>query len=173
MGSPQQAFLSRFRAALAVRFPDATDWGGGQVIVNGAALKPQVSLRRGGTLRAGERFELGDLRCSVGRVAIVIEYESCGVAVHNLLKYWPYLRGELSACPSSPVVLCHFSDWSSYGSYRDLWEWLASRIAADPTRQVRFVARQFDHWGSDLEAGERSIVAALDWLEGILTTGLR
>jgi hypothetical protein len=54
-------------------------------------------------------------------------------------------------------VVCHFSSWSSYGSYRDLWNWLASRMKEDRSLLVKFTARQFDHWGADLALGEQSI----------------
>jgi hypothetical protein len=165
MGVPQQQFLTRLRTALTTRFPSATGWAGGQGIANTAALKGDASLRRGGVLRYGERFELGDLRCTAGSATIVVEYESEGVALHNLLKYWPYLRGELSARPRSAIILCHFSSWHSYGSYRDLWNWLASRMQDDRSLLVKFTARQFDHWGTDLASAEKSIAACMDWIE--------
>jgi hypothetical protein len=164
MGVPQQ-FLTRLRTALTDRFPSATGWVGGQGIANTAALKADASLRRGGLLRSGERFELGDHRCTVGSATIIAEYESEGVALHHLLKYWPHLRGEMSTRPHSAIILCHFSSWSSYGSYRDLWNWLASLMKEDRSLLVKFTARQFDHWGADLASGEQSIAECLDWIE--------
>ena len=165
MGSRQKEFLERFRGALAERFPSVVEWGGGQVASNTGSIDAHVSLRRSGVVRPGERFELGDLRCVISETAVVVEYESGPVALHNLLKYWPYLRGEMSSLPVSSMVLCHFSDWVSYGSYRDLWEWTVREMKDDPDLKVRFAARQFDHWGSDLDAAARSIADCLTWLE--------
>lgn len=165
MGMPQQEFLARLRAALTAGFSAASDWSGGQIASNCASLAPVTSLRRNGPIRSGERFELGDLRCRIGSVDVVVEYESEGVALHNLLKYWPYLRGEMSSRPSSPILLCHFSNWSSYGSYRDLWEWTAARMTADPALLVKFAARQFDHWGAELDESEASMAGCVEWLK--------
>jgi hypothetical protein len=122
-------------------------------------------LRRDGQFRAGERFELGDLRCTVGNIMVVAEYESGAVTLHNLLKYWPYLRGEMTSRPPCAILLCHFSSWSSYGSYRDLWNWLALRMCADSSLLVKFTARQFDHWDDDLAAADKSILGCLNWLD--------
>jgi hypothetical protein len=165
VGVPQQKFLSRMQAALADGFPAATEWTGGQIIANCAAIKPDESLRRGGYVRRGERFELGDLRCLIGTTAIIVEYESGAIALHNLVKYWPYLRGVLSSRPQFDVVLCHFSSWSSYGSYRDLWNWQARQMSDDGALLVKFTARQFDHGDADLAAADKSISKCLEWIK--------
>ena len=164
MGNRQLDFLSGFREAFQARLRGEVLWGGGQTATNTAGLQPDLLLRRDGRRRTGERFELGDLRCDISVSTVVVEYESGAMAVHNLLKYWPYLRGELGAVPTRPILLCHFSDWSSYGSYRDLWQWLLNRMKEDSYRRVEFHARQFDHGGTDVERANRSLSEALDWL---------
>jgi len=165
MGEKQTQFVARVRTALKSRFPHAADWAGGQGAANTVALPRKASLRRPGPSRSGERFERADVRCNVGNSTIVVEYDSGGIATHNLVKYWPYLRGEMSSSPSSAIILCHFSSWVTYGSYRDLWDWLAGQMMRDPTLKVRFAARQFDHWDADLVKGDQSIAECLDWVE--------
>src|SRR6266853_1513902 len=152
MGKRQSELLLRFQAALSSRFANATEWEGGQGRRNTAAfLEPIASHRRPGQkVHWLERLELGDRSCTVGSTRIILEYESGGVNLTNLLKYWPYLRGELSKVPSSAIALCHFSGWlRNYPMYRDLRAWLYERMATDPDLRVGFVARQFDHWGQD------------------------
>lgn len=90
--------------------------------------------------------------------------------VRNLIKYWPYLRGELTRKPTMPVLLCHFSNWLSYGSYRDLWEWLYQRMKSDPALIVPIEAKQFDHWQSDLEPATLSVTEALEWIQVAITS---
>src|SRR5690606_14708980 len=97
-------------------------WSGGQVLANTAGLPLTESLRRPGPAKKGERFELGDIATDIGGLRLVIEFESHEVPLSNLLKYWPYIRGELVTRPSTPLVICHFSDWWSYATRRDLWE---------------------------------------------------
>ena len=164
MGTHQQEFLERFKVVFSARFPEKTAWSGGQVLANTSGLEPDLLLRRDGVPRRGERFELGDLRCDIGNSTVIVEYESDAMAVHNLLKYWPYTRGELATTPVNSIILCHFSNWSSYGSYRDLWEWLLKRIAEDSSHKVEFMARQFDHGGTDSERAGRSLSQAIDWI---------
>jgi len=154
------AFTDRFGARVA--------WAGGQGEANTAALRRDSTLRRIGPIRPGENFEIGDLRCDLDAFTLVVEYESGAIAVHNLLKYWPYLRGDLSRRPSREILLCHFSDWVSYGSHRDLWQWLLRQMQTDPTLLVPLRARQFDHWGADFERCGRSITDALDWIEAVV-----
>ena len=164
MGEKQTQFVARARTALKSRFPNAVDWAGGQGTANTVALQRRASLRRLGPSRPGERFERADVRCNVGNSTIVVEYDSGGIATHNLVKYWAYLRGEMSSSPSSAIILCLFWSWVTYGSYRDLWDWVANHMM-DPTLKVRFAARQFDHWDADIVKGDQSIAECLDWVE--------
>ncbi len=129
MGRPQDSFRRTFKAEFAKRFDIQPDWRESQNKENKAAfLHRYVKYRRNGLIRPNEGFELGDLRCDYRGRTIIVEYDSFGLEIHNLLKYWPYFLGELSARPSLPVILCHFSSWHSYGSRRDLWPWLLDRI---------------------------------------------
>lgn len=164
MADSQRRFLELFRAEFGQRFGARTSWHTGQVAANTAGLTPQTALRRGGLSRAGEVFEIGDLRCDLPSQTVIVEYESDAIAIHNLLKYWPYLRGELNVQPAQPLMLCHFSNWASYGSHRDLWEWLCSRMTDDMALTVPFQAKQFDHWKDDIDRRRASISAALDWI---------
>lgn len=168
MGIRQSDFLERFKRAFEDRFPEEVAWSGGQGAANTAGLVPDPQLRRKGKLRSRERFELGDLRCDFRNTTVIVEFDSEPVAVHNLVKYWPYIRGELDSVPTSPIVLCHFSNWSSYGSYRDLWKWLIARIGEDRTRKVEFQGRQFDHGGSDRGKEAGSVSEALAWLADVV-----
>jgi hypothetical protein len=139
-------------------------WAGGQVVANTAALPFTEALRRPGPVKGAERFELGDIIANVGPCRVVVEFESAEVPLSNLLKYWPYIRGELGARPSRPVVICHFSDWWSYATRRDLWEWTLARMKADRDRVVEVEGKQFDHWGNDQQRRSQSMHDAIDWI---------
>ena len=164
MGSVQQAFLENFRASFSALVAGSVEWTGGQILANTGVLPAHETLRRGGRFKSGERFELGDLRGDLMRTTLIVEYESSAIAVHNLLKYWPLLRGESSWLPRLPIVMCHFSDWSSYGSHRDLWQWAYERMSAYDALVVSFRARQFDHWGRDLDRAAEAITEAVAWM---------
>ena len=170
MGKTQTAFLAEFAEAFRLRTGVDVTWAGGQVIANTAGLPFNEALRRPGPLKTAERFELGDLTAGVGTCRVVIEFESAEVPLSNLLKYWPYVRGELGTRPSNPLVICHFSNWWSYATRRDLWEWTLARMKADPERVVDVEGRQFDHWADDTARRHQSILQAIDWIA--LATGL-
>jgi hypothetical protein len=166
MAEAQAAFLRAFQAAFATRFKnEQVVWGGGQAASNTGALPGRAELRRGGKLMAREAFELGDLRCTFRGLDLLVEFDQGAVDLRNLLKYWPFICGELTTRPIRPVVLCHFSRWHSYGSFRDLWHWTAQRMQGDERAAVPFVAQHFDHWSEDPESRVASIEAALDWLD--------
>ncbi len=168
MGTVQGAFVTEFREALVRRFGAHIQCGGGQGKANCGQLPPNPELRRLGRSRANETFELGDLRADLAGQTVIMEFESEWVAVHNLVKYWPFVRGELNTKPILPITLCHFSSWSSYGSYRDLWKWIEARMANDPLLVMGFRGRQFDHGGEDQQLRANSIAQAMSWLaEGI------
>ena len=164
MGKTQAAFLAEFAEAFRSRTGVDVTWGGGQVVANTAGLPLNEALRRSGPPKTAERFELGDLAATVGACRVVIEFESAEVPLSNLLKYWPYVRGELGSRPSHPLVICHFSDWWSYATRRDLWEWTLARMKADSDRVVDVEGRQFDHWGDDADRRSESIVQAIEWI---------
>lgn len=168
MGTTQTTFLLEFGNAFRRSFQDEVAWTGGQATANTASLLTNQSGRRGGKYNKAERFELGDLTAVVRGCKVVIEFESKQVPISNLLKYWPYLRGELSTKPESPVIICHFSDWWSYGIYRDLWQWTLCQMQGDKQCLHSVDGRQFDHGGSNDELREKSINEALVWLEGVL-----
>ncbi len=173
MGIPQGEFLNRFKSEFNRRFSqfEPIRWSGGQRIANCGKLPYNLDLRRGRKWRPGERFELGDARCDPASCSVIVEFESDKVVAHNLLKYWPYVRRELRDAsdrriePRLPILLCHFSNWYSYGSYRDLWQWLFDRIREDPARKVYFDACQFDYDESSPKRTEEFIRKSLDWLE--------
>ncbi len=167
MPSHQNIFLAKFKSAFVVRFGDEHIWQGGQRTGNYASLQKIPALRRNGKCRSDERFELGDLRLDFNSKTIIVEYESWGVSTHNLLKYWPYIIGDLDMQPCFPVILCHFSNWGSWASYRDTWVWLSKRMENDPARKVDFVGRQFDH-GPELLDSDIAIQNALDWISTTL-----
>jgi len=93
-----------------------------------------------------------------------VEFENKELPLSNLLKYWPYLRGELSAKPTQPLLICHFSDWWSYATRRDLWEWTLSRMQADGERLVAVAGKQFDHGGANRSLRDQSITSAVEWI---------
>jgi hypothetical protein len=164
MGKTQTAFLAEFTDAFRARTGVDTTWAGGQVLANTAGLPFNATLRRPGPAKTAERFELGDLTARVGACRIVIEFESAEVPLSNLLKYWPYVRGELGTVPSHPLVICHFSDWWSYATRRDLWQWTLARMSTDPERLVDVEGRQFDHWADDRHRRAESIAEAIEWI---------
>ena len=164
MGKPQSSFLASFQDAFRNRSGLDLPWTGGQSAANTSALPNDSDLRRPGQTRSGERIELGDLAVDVGVWRVVIEFESREVPLSNLLKYWPYIRGELQAQPTRPVLICHFSDWWSYATRRDLWKWTMGRMKSDSDRVVDIEGRQFDHWGSDVQRRNESVTAAIDWI---------
>lgn len=164
MGSRQAEFLAEFREAFSQRVGVTCSWTGGQVLGNVAHLPRDAALRKEGLIRAGERFELGDLRTEFLGTMLVVEYDSGGISLSNLLKYWPYLREELSVPPKLPLVLWHFSDWGSWGAYRDLWQWQVARMHNDPVLRVPFTARQFDHGGKNAARCTEAVQEAIDWL---------
>ncbi len=164
MGLPQAAFIKEFKAAFETRFAASFIWSGGQRQSNVAALAPHPKVRRDGCVKLGECFELGDLRSELTSHTLVVEFESGAIAVHNLVKYWPYILGELEKAPTRPIVLAHFSNWNSYGSHRNLWEWVQTRMVG----KTPFIARQFDHWGSDAAARSREFESCFGWIEGVI-----
>ncbi|MFO1244106.1 MAG: hypothetical protein U1E71_02850 [Ramlibacter sp.] len=164
MGKTQTSFLAEFQSAFHARAGVELEWSGGQVVSNTAALPINDALRRPGPAKRAERFELGDIAAEFGRWRVVIEFESGEVPLSNLLKYWPYVRGELGTRPSRPLLICHFSDWWSYATRRDLWEWTLSRMKEDPWKIVEVQGRQFDHWGEDKQRRSESVNSAIDWI---------
>lgn len=168
MAVPQATFLQEFRTSFSIRFGQDTGWSGGQSRANTAGFVEGSGGRRPVGLRRGERFELGDAVTKYGRWTIVVEFESKQLSMSNLLKYWPYIRGELSSRPNNPIILCHFSDWWSYATYRDLWEWTLSRMRADSEKLVDIQGRQFDHWDTDIAKRSASLANAMEWLATVL-----
>lgn len=164
MGKPQSLFLAAFEAAFRSRSGLNVHWSGGQTPSNTSAFPVNRDLRRPGQFRSGESFELADLTANIGQWRVVIEFESREVPLSNLLKYWPYIRGELGAKPERPLLICHFSDWWSYATRRELWAWTLNRMKADPEIVVRVDGRQFDHWGADEQLRAHNVAAAIDWI---------
>lgn len=167
MGATQSAFLAEFTAAFDQHFEHSARWDGGQSSDNCAGFASQYPCRRPGGNRATERFELGDATVIYRGWKVVVEFESKELPLSNILKYWPYLRGELNASPTAPVILCHFSDWWSYATRRDLWEWTISRMRSDPDKLVNINGRQFDHGGADPSLRQASISSALAWIDTV------
>ena len=165
MGVTQNNFLLEFGDAFRKAFGAGTTWAGGQAKANTGSLLTHQAGRRGGKYNEAERFELGDLTTVLHGRKIIIEFESKQVPISNLLKYWPYLRGDLSTKPHMPVLVCHFSDWWSYGIYRDLWQWTLQRIQEDTACLYPIVGCQFDHGGNDDGLRKQSITEALHWLQ--------
>lgn len=130
--------MSLFKDAFASRFGNSVYWTGGQIAGNVAQLPGIAELCRGGVLHRMEQFEIGDLRGNYNGRTLVIEYEQKQLPLSNLVKYWPYVRGELNVKPECPIVLCHFSNWWSYGTYRDLWNWVMLRMEPTPNESWIF-----------------------------------
>lgn len=168
MGLLQTTFIKEFKLAFETRFAASLHWSGGQRLSNVAALAPHSNVRRRGQVKPGESFELGDLRCELAGHTLIVEFDSDAIAVHNLVKYWPYVRGELEKTPTRPIVMAHFSNWRSYGSHRDLWEWMQARIVSDSESKIPIVARQFDHWESDAAARASEFESCFGWIEDVV-----
>lgn len=165
MGQAQSEFLSQFKSAFCKRYGETTEWFGGQRAGNRAALPISEIVRRPGITRSGESFELADLAVTLGKWRVVIEFESgAALPLSNLLKFWPYVRGELNVQPTHDMILVHFSDWSSYATRRELWQWTFERMQEDSKRRVAIEGRQFDHWGADEIKRQASIDAAIEWI---------
>ena len=169
MAELQAAFLQQFKSLFAARFKEDVAWRGGQSTTNLAGFLRLGSDHRPAGPRKGEGFELGDAIGDFRGWTIIVEFESFQVSLSNLLKFWPYVRGELSSKPESPIAFFHFSNWKSYATYRDLWEWTLSRMRADPDRLVDIQGCQFNHCGTDTVARAASIEKAFDWLEAMLS----
>lgn len=168
MGKPQDEFCNSFRQAFHSRFGDAV-WIGGQLSANMIALPGAAHLRRGGLIKQSEKIELGDLRLTFRNVDVMVEYESGKASPYNIVKHWPYLRGDLSIKPERPTLLCCFCDWWSYGAIRDVSQWIMTMMENDPGCRVK--VRMFDH---ELRTGvpgasEKAIVEALDWIDEATT----
>jgi hypothetical protein len=171
MGQPQSEFLKCFQVAFSEKFGDeSVRWTGGQISSNVARLPPDRLLRRNGLLKAGEQFEIGDLRTDFCGKTLIIEFDSKQVPLSNLVKYWPYITNDLNVAPRYPVVLCHFSDWWSYGTYRDLWAWTLKRMQSDERRLVEISGRQFDHGGADATLRSQGMNEAICWIEEQVAT---
>lgn len=167
MGTKQTDFLVEFKGAFAAHFGESVTWSGGQAHENTASLRTHTSGRRSVGVQRAERFELGDITSRFRGWKLIVEFESGALPLSNLLKYWPYLRGELSTVPECPVLICHFSDWWSYATRRDLWEWTLGRMQADRERLFDIQGQQFDHGGEDRALRIRSIQAAVQWIDAI------
>jgi hypothetical protein len=162
----QQPFLDTFRERFSNRFGIDSKWQGGQNHENVARfIEPIANLRHGGLPKPGEAFELGDLNTTINGRLLIVEFDSAGVAIQNLVKFWPYLRGYLNRSTQNPIVLCHFSNWGSWGSYRDLWEWMLKEIQHDLNCAYPLSARQFDHGGINTVLRDQSIAQSLEWLD--------
>ncbi len=166
MGAVQANFIKEFKSAFIARFACSSTWSGGQAFANSAAFATPYPCRRGG-IRGAERFELGDAAISHLGWKLIVEFESKELPLSNLIKYWPYLRGELTATPDQPILICHFSDWWSYATRRELWEWTLARMKDDPNRLVGIEGRQFDHGGGDAVLRACNISGAIEWIESM------
>ena len=111
MAGPQATFLSAFREAFDERFgPVEWETSRQRKVGEFCARFRHKKYRRNPVLRANEGFELGDLRAQRKDSVVVVEYDREGVDTHNLVKYWPYLRGDLAVVPPTRLLLCYFSD---------------------------------------------------------------
>ena len=169
MGTTQKDFLREFAEVFQQKAPDV-EWTGGQVRTNTARFLTHEAGRRSNSHKKAERFELGDLTAHYKGHKIIVEFESGGISISNLLKYWPYLRGELSQKPESSIVICHFSNWWSYGTYRDLWQWTLDQMQQDARCLQRIFGQQFDHSGKDNSLRSDSITQAVNWVFNHLLT---
>jgi hypothetical protein len=164
VGQAQNQFLNDFKRVFKRRSGLDVNWTGGQVLSNTAGLASNPTLRRPDLVRQNERFELGDLGAKLGDWQVVVEFESGAVTLSNLLKYWPYVRGELSTRPSCPLLVCHFSNWWSYATRRDLWQWTLEQMKNDRKKLVDIEGQQFDHWHDDERRRRDSIAKSVDWV---------
>jgi hypothetical protein len=160
---PQNEFCSQFRTAFELRFGKAI-WYGGQLAANMVTPVAAKHLRRDGLIKSSEKIELGDLRTTFKNLDIMVEYESGCASACNILKHWAYLRGDLSAKPQRPTLLCCFCDWWSYGAVRDVCQWTMSMMENDPLTRVK--VQMFNHAlrSNDVDASERCINETLDWI---------
>ncbi|MCL2790654.1 MAG: hypothetical protein FWD79_08420 [Desulfobulbus sp.] len=163
----QSSFLAEFKQAFNKEVGQKVHWFGGQVAENCAAFVSPYPCRRAVGVRTTERFELGDASVSYLGWKVIIEFDSKGLSPSNILKYWPYLRGELNIKPAQPIIFCHFSDWCSWATSRDLWEWTLSRMQADQELRVEIKGKQFDHGGSDQSLRASSISSAIKWIASV------
>jgi len=173
-----EEFRPIFKDYFEASFSFAPDWIHGQIRANAAGLPFRPELKRPGVgQEEGELFELGDLRADIAGWTVIVEYESGPVLVHNLVKYWPYVRGELVVGakseplqPLSPLLICHFSSWKSYSSYRHLWEWVLRGMQDDPARKVAIQGKQFDHWRENVDGPTtaEALQEAMTWLKQYL-----
>ena len=168
MGLTQSSFLAEFKQAFNEQARQEVHWSGGQAAENCAAFVSPYPCRRSVGTRTTERFELGDATASYFGWKVIIEFESKELPLSNILKYWPDLRGELNTRPMQPILICHFSDWWSYATRRDLWEWTLSRMQADQEKQVEIEGKQFDHGGSDQSLRVSSIYSAIEWIDSVI-----
>jgi hypothetical protein len=105
MAGKQSSFLREFKNAYEDRFGRQSPWTGGQASGNTANLVSHVAGRRLVGRRATERFELGDITTKYRGYKIIVEFEEGALPLSNLLKYWPYIRGELSSKADGPIIL--------------------------------------------------------------------
>ena len=171
MGLTQSSFLADFKQAFNMQAEQKVHWSGGQAAENCAAFVSPYPCRRAVGTKTTERFELGDATMSYFGWKVIIEFESKELPLSNILKYWPYLRGELNTKPLQPLIICHFSDWWSYATRRDLWEWTLSSMQADEGRLVEVKGKQFDHGGSDQSLRVSSIYSAIEWIDSVVGAG--
>lgn len=168
MGIKQNTFMAEFKKSFNKKFELCFDWSGGQGNNNCAGFStPYASCRRVDT-KGSEKFELGDLTASFKGWMLIVEYENKELPLSNIVKYWPYMRGELSKLPEQPVLICHFSDWWSYATRRDLWEWTLSKMKTDKECLFEIKGKQFDHGGSDEQARQASISSAIEWIDSVV-----
>lgn len=83
-------------------------------------------------------FEFGDIRIETPTHTLLIEIEGegQGASLVNLLKYWPWLKGEAGNPPTKPVVMFHI--WAeSWPTHKVLWRRL-KRELLDPAPFVVF-----------------------------------
>lgn len=182
MATLETKFLEEFKSSFEndKRFMANTlVWLQGNTKENTAHLKldESIELRRAGfSKKQSEQFELGNLRTSFKDWTIIVEHDNDGILLANLLKYSAFVKGMLDVSPSTPnVLLCHFSSWRSYGTHRDLWQWIKPQIENDNKNKHRFVACQFDH-GFDKtgiknqELRNANIKKALNWISSLVNT---
>lgn len=134
-------------------------------------ITPHLDLRRDGKIKPKEEFEFGDIRANIRNRTLIVEYDGDGVPLSNLMKFWPYATNELDTSkldipPTPYLIICHFTDWKSWGAYRDLWYWLMDRMEILTKRRI--VGRQFDI-GEDDKRSENEIKRALKWIDKIAT----
>ncbi len=170
MANKQNKFLEEFKSIFEGHFGTNDTWKGGQSKGNVAAYKVPYDCCRNRPINKNERFELGDLSVVLNGHMIVVEFESAELPLSNILKYWPYLRGEFNHSPELPIVLCHFSDWWSYATRRDLWQWTIEQMYLDPTLLVEQKGKQFNHGHKEGLPATESIQQSVEWISDIVGT---